>query len=435
MDRLMNSPWFFRIVAFALAGLLFTSVNIETDSSKRPIGLNTPGQTDTETIEDIPVEIDYDQENLVVTGAPQTVDVTFEGTKAQLITIRNQREFRVYIDLSDPEITVGEKRVPLKIEGMNEKVTATISPKYATVTVQERVTKEFSVEPEFNRSLLEEGYTVEKAVVSPAAVKITGAKDVIERVSFVKANVELNNGINESINRQAAVQAFDRDLNKLDVVIDPEEVTVSVDINIPSKRVPIVPIQTGTPDNGVKVTDISVEPQEITLYGKESVLDAINEVRLPVTVKDVEGNTEMEVPIVMPDNVQKMSRDMATVRIRTEKRDPASNEAEPEEEEKEEEAVQTKTINNLLIQPSGMNEDTELAFITPGEGRSAITLSGDPDELRKVTASDIRLSINVARLEEGRHDVAIQVNVPNKLQWELPSRNATVTISQRNEET
>ncbi|RFU61457.1 YbbR-like domain-containing protein [Bacillus sp. V59.32b] len=433
MDRFMNSPWFFRIVAFALAGLLFTSVNIETDSSKRPIGLNTPGQMDTETIEDIPVEIDYDQENLVVTGAPQTVDITFEGTKAQLITIRNQREFRVYIDLSDPEITVGEKRVPLKIEGMNEKVTATISPKYATVTVQERVTKEFSVEPEFNRSLLEEGYTVEKAVVSPAAVKITGAKDVIEKVSFVKANVELNNGINESINRQATVQAFDRDLNKLDVVIDPEEVTVSVDINIPSKRVPVVPVQTGTPDNGVTVTDISVDPKEITLYGKESVLNAINEVSLPVSVNDIEGNTEIEVPIIMPDNIQKMSREMATVNIKTEKQDSAGNEEEAPEDE--EAAAQTKTINNLLIQPVGLNDDMELEFVSPRQGRSNITLLGDPDELRKATASNIRLSINVERLEEGRHEVAIQVNVQNKVKWELPSRNATVTITQRNEET
>ncbi|CAH0347762.1 CdaR family protein [Bacillus sp. CECT 9360] len=433
MDRFMNSPWFFRIVAFALAGLLFTSVNFESDSSKRSLGLNTPGQKDTETIEDIPVEIDYDQENLVVTGAPQTVDVTFEGTKAQLITVKNQREFRVYIDLSDPDITVGEKRVPLKIEDINEKVKATISPKYATVTVQERVTKEFSVEPEFNRSLLEEGYTVEKAVVSPKTVKITGAKDVIERVSFVKANVELNNGVSENINRQATVQAFDRDLNKLDVLIEPEEVTVSVDISIPSKKVPIVPVQTGTPDNGVTVTGISVDPNEITLYGKESVLNAINEVRLPVSVNDVEGNTEIEVPIIMPDNVQKMSRDMATVNIRTEKQDSVGNEEEAPEDE--EAAAQTKTINNLLIQPVGLNDDMELEFVSPRQGRSNITLSGDPDELRKVTASNIRLSINVERLKEGRHEVAIQVNAPNKVKWVLPARNATVSITQKNEET
>lgn len=192
-------------------------------------------------------------------------------------------------------------------------------------------------------------------------------------------------------------------------------------------------MQTGTPDNGVTVTGISVDPNEITLYGKESVLNAINEVRLPVSVNDVEGNTEIEVPIIMPDNVQKMSRDMATVNIRTEKQDSVGNEEEAPEDE--EAAAQTKTINNLLIQPVGLNDDMELEFVSPRQGRSNITLSGDPDELRKVTASDIRLSINVERLKEGRHEVAIQVNAPNKVKWVLPARNATVSITQKNEET
>jgi YbbR domain-containing protein len=433
MDKFMNSPWFFRIVAFALAGLLFTSINLEPDASKRPLGLNTPGQYDTETIVNVPVEIDYDHENLVVTGAPRTVDVTLKGAKSLLISAKNQREFRVYIDLSDPEISMGRKKAPLKIRDLNEKLSAKISPKYATVTVQERVTKEFPVDPDFNRSSLEEGYTAERPEVNPGTVKITGAKDIIERISYVKANIELNKGVNDDIHRQARVQALDRDLNKLNVQIEPSSVDVSVHISIPSKTVPIVPVQTGTPDKGVAIKDISVEPKKITLYGKESVLGSINEVRLPVSVNNVKGNTELELPITMPENLRKMSMETAKVKITTEKAKSADTGTKNQQDKQV--LTQSKKINNLAIQPVGIADDMQVEFISPAKGQTSISLTGDPDELKKSTASNIKLSVNVSNLEEGEHDVAILVSTSNKVKWELSEKKATVSITKKNKQT
>lgn len=434
MDRFMNSVWFIRIVSLALAALLFTSVNLQPQSSKRPLGFNTPGKMDTETIEDVPVEIDYDQENLVVTGAPRTVDVTLKGAKSLLISAKNQRNLRVYIDLSDPEISMGQKKVRLKVRDMNEKLSATISPKYVTITVQERVTKEFSVDPEFNRSLLEDGYTSDSPIVNPKTVKITGAKDIIERISHVKAIVEPKRGVTETIQEQVNVQAFDRNLNRLDVLIEPKKVSVSVPVSIPSKKVPIVTIQTGVPKQGVKITEIAVEPKEITLYGKESVLQSINEVRLPVPVENVEGNDELELPIALPDNVQKISRETATVKISTEKEKNEKDKG-TENQEDQEVIAQTKTINNLVVQPVGKTDDMVVEFLSPRSGQTSITLTGDPDELRKITGSNIQLSVNVSKLEEGKHDVTIQVKAPNNVKWELPSTNATVFITKNNEGT
>ncbi|PLT33608.1 YbbR-like domain-containing protein [Bacillus sp. V5-8f] len=436
MDKLMNSTWFIRIVSLALAALLFTSINLQPESSKGQMGFNTPGQTYSATIENVPVEIDYDQENLVVTGAPRTVDVTLKGAKPLVVSAKNRGDLRVYIDLSDPEISLGKKNVRMKVRDMNEKLTATINPEVATVTIQERVTQQFSVDPEFNRSLLKDGYEAGQPIVNPETVKITGAKDLIERIAYVKAIVELNGGITDTVHQTAKVQALDRDLNKLHVLVEPSEVNVSIHVSIPSKKVPIVAFQTGTLANGLKIKDISVEPKEVTIYGSESVLAAIKQVRLPVSLDNVKGDTELDLPIELPDNVQKISKDTATVKITTEKEstekavqdEPQKNQ---EEQQEEEVVAQTKTFHDIKIQTVGLTDEMILTFISPASGRTSITLSGDPDNLNKITESDINLSVNVSELEEGKQNTAIQVKAPSNVKWELPSANATVSITKK----
>lgn len=466
MDKYTNSVWFSRLVALAIAALLFTSVNFESKNENGSLGFNTPGKVSQEVIEDVPVEIDYDQENLVVTGAPETVKITLEGVKSLLLPAKTQREFQVYIDLSDPEITLGEKKVPLKIRNLNEKLTATLSPAYATVMVQEKVTKDFSVDVDYNRSLLEEGYTAENPTSNPQTVKITGAKDVIDQISFVKATLGLTKGMDESVNREATVKALDRDLNKLNVTIEPAVVNVSLKVNIPSKTVPIRPIQSGKLKSGLKIKSLTTDDKEVTIYGKESILENINEVTVPVNISNITGDAVYELPISVPDDVKKVSKDTVKVNIKTEKADSDSeadtdtdNDTDPDSEaslpedtndtdkpvdkptedkdtDKDEDvSIQTKKFSNLKIQTVGLDKDRSMKFVNPSMGSMGITFKGTRAELNKLKEANIQLSVNVNQLEAGTHDVAVQVKAPDNTNWELDSRMVTISITDNEEET
>ncbi|CAH0309684.1 CdaR family protein [Peribacillus sp. Bi134] len=454
MDKFTNSAWFMRIVAFALAALLFISINFEMESDKKSLGLSTAPEISTETIENVPVEVYYDRENLVVSGVPETVDVTLKGAKSLLINAKNQRDFKVYVDLSDPAISMGDRTVTFKISELNEKLVATIDPEYAEVNVQERVTKEFSVEAEYNSSLLEEGYTAGQPTVSPKTVKITGAKDAIEQISYVKANLEISKGLSETVNAKATVKALDRDLNKLDVTIEPSSVAVSLKVSIPSKTVSIEPKQTGKTKDGIRITSISVDPKEVTLFGSESELEKIDEINLPVNISKIDGDTELELDLNKPESVQKMSLGKAKVKIRTEKVDvdeessePVVEEEEPETEQKQEEpvvekeeekekdetaAVESKTFNNIQIVPVGI-QDGQNAELESDV--TSITLLGEADDLKKITKDDINLTVDVSNLDEGTHDVDLAVSVPEGMEWELDSETISVTITQKDEET
>ncbi|MGZ9815119.1 CdaR family protein [Peribacillus simplex] len=454
MDKFTNSAWFMRIVAFALAALLFISINFEMESDKKSLGLSTAPEISTETIENVPVEVYYDRENLVVSGVPETVDVTLKGAKSLLINAKNQRDFKVYVDLSDPAISMGDRTVTFKISELNEKLVATIDPEYAEVNVQERVTKEFSVEAEYNSSLLEEGYTAGQPTVSPKTVKITGAKDAIEQISYVKANLEISKGLNETVNGKATVKALDRDLNKLDVTIEPSSVAVSLEVSIPSKTVSIAPKQTGKAKDGIRITSISVDPKEVTLFGSETSLEKIDGINLPVNISKIDGDTELELDLNKPESVQKMSLGKAKVKIRTEKVDvdedeenaePVVEEEEPETEQKQEEqvveeeteedepaAIESKTFNNIQIVPVGIQDDQNAELESDV---TSITLLGEADDLKKITKDDINLTVDVSNLDEGTHDVDLAVTVPEGVEWELDSKTVSVTITQKDEET
>ncbi|MBT2647703.1 YbbR-like domain-containing protein [Bacillus sp. ISL-34] len=454
MDKFTNSAWFMRIVAFALAALLFISINFEMESDKKSLGLSTAPEISTETIENVPVEVYYDRENLVVSGVPETVDVTLKGAKSLLINAKNQRDFKVYVDLSDPAISMGDRTVTFKISDLNEKLVATIDPEYAEVNVQERVTKEFSVEAEYNGSLLEEGYTAGQPTVSPKTVKITGAKDAIEQISYVKANLEISKGLNETVNGKATVKALDRDLNKLDVTIEPSSVDVSLKVSIPSKTVSIAPKQTGKAKDGIRITSMSVDPKEVTLFGSETDLEKIDEINLPVNISKIDGDTELELDLNKPESVQKMSLGKVKVKIRTEKVDVDEENAEPvveeeepetETEQKQEEqvveeeaekdepaAIESKTFNNIQIVPVGIQDDQEAELESDV---TSITLLGEADDLKKITKDDINLTVDVSNLDEGTHDVDLAVSVPEGVEWELDSKTISVTITQKDEET
>lgn len=131
------------IVALILALFLFDSVY---DADKELKDINVPGQQDSGIVEDVPVKSYYDTENLVVTGIPETVDLSIEGPKSHLEQAKKLQNFEVYVDLTNAEI--GSQRVEIKIRDISDKLDVTINPQYADVTVHEKVTQEFKVDAE-----------------------------------------------------------------------------------------------------------------------------------------------------------------------------------------------------------------------------------------------------------------------------------------------
>ncbi|MDF0728656.1 CdaR family protein [Cytobacillus sp. S13-E01] len=409
MDKLMNNRWVMKIIALLLALMLYMSVSFETQPKPAgPSGLPIASR-DVETLTDVPVTTYYDTENLVVSGIPQYVDITLEGPTSVTKTASLQRDIEVLADLSD--LGIGTHNVRLQYKNISDKIEVTIEPADIKVTLQEKVSQSFPVEVDFiNKNKLKDGYIAEEPIVKPNSVKITGAKEEVEKIVMVKAIVDLND-VNETVEEEARVTVYDKEGNVINVDIEPSVVDITVPISSPSKKMPFKIKRNGTLQEGLSVVNIEPVPNEITVFGPKEVIDKLEFIDgITIDLSELTEDTTLEVPIPIPEGVKKVSPEIIKINI------------DIEQEER-------KTFTNLPIQTFGLGERLELEFFDPEDGTLDIEVVGAPSLLNDIDPSDIELYINLTDLGQGEHDVRIEVNGPQNISWVLPQVEAKVNIT------
>lgn len=300
MDKMMDSPWVLRIIALILACLLFFSVRTELSPLSKTI---TSEQTT--VIRDVPVDVFYDDKNLIVTGIPKTVDVTIKGPMPLVIQAQTSKDFSVFVDLS--KLLIGEHNVALKYENISDKLQVTLDPATVKVSIEEKVTQEFRVDPEMNNRLIEQGYILEGMTANPATVYVTGPKSVIENISYVKATVTGEKGMKEPFSQVATVKVLDRDLNKLDVKIEPETVKVQVDIGAYSRELPVVLKEVGKAADGIIVNKLTFNPTTVKVYGRKSIIDTLTAIPIEVDLSKITESKTYEFDVKLPEGVTSSS--------------------------------------------------------------------------------------------------------------------------------
>ncbi|MGE7093769.1 CdaR family protein [Lysinibacillus sp. NPDC048646] len=341
MDKMMDSPWVLRIIALFLACLLFFSVRTELSSTNKTI---TNEQV--EVIRDVPVDVYYDDESLIVTGIPKTVNVTIKGPMPLVIQTKAIKDFSIFVDLN--HLLIGEHKVELQYENISDKLQVTLDPATIDVNIEEKVTQEFRVDPEMNNRLIDEGYILKGMTANPATVFVTGAKSAIESISYVKATVTGEQGLNQPFSQEAAVKVLDRDLNKLDVTIEPDSVKVQVDIGEYSKELPVTMNETGKVQDGITIDKLSLDTTALRVYGKKSIIDVLAEILVDVDLSKITESKTYEFDVKLPEGVTKISESKVKVKADITK---------VEEESKE-------TTTNPNPNPNPNPEETEPDTIT-----------------------------------------------------------------------
>lgn len=408
MDKWMDNPWFIKVVALVLAVLLFGSVP-ENDPDK-PGDVNVPSDEKVETIKDVPVKRIYDTDTLVVSGVPDTVSVTLQGPKNIVQQAKTLRNFEVFVDLTDVEL--GNQRVPITIKDVSDRLTVTIEPGYANVSIQEKVTKEFRVEAEFSGNIVEEGYIAEKPVVKPDKVQITGAKNVVDKITYVKATVNSSGKISDSISREASVLALDKDMNKLDVLVEPGVVEVTIPIKSSSKKVPIDIVRKGTPPSGVTIDSITLETKEAEIIADSAVLEKFDNVRVEVDVSKIEEDTDITLPVIIGEGIVKVSPETVKVAVKVTK-------------------DSEKSISNIPIEIDGVGDGYEVDFLDPANGQTNLTVSGPSDIVSALSPEDFKILIDVSELDEGNHEVDMMVTAPQNITWKLAKEKASISVAKK----
>ncbi len=332
MDKIFDSPWILRITALILAILMFFYVK-----SLLSDGTTSSSNNHVDVLTDIPLEAYYDSDNLIVSGLPETVDVTIEGPMPIVLNTKLKKDFKLFVDLDS--FLIGEHRVKIQSEAFSDKLSVKINPEYVNVSIEEKVTAELPIEPEMNSSLINEAFVLNSMVAEPGTVFVTGAKSVVASINYVKATVTSSHGINRSFEQDAEVKVLDGNLNKLDVVIEPAKVKVKVELEEYSHDLPIRIQQVGTPKEGVKINRLSTTTQLVQVFGPKSIIDGLSELVVEFDVSELEEPGQYEVNLVVPNGATKLSSQTIIVQANVSKVEAPQGEEPTDEVINEDEQV------------------------------------------------------------------------------------------------
>lgn len=116
------------------------------------------------------------------------------------------------------------------------------------------------------------------------------------------------------------MNVLDRNLNKLDVSVNPDKVNVSVNVTNPSKTVPISINPVGSNRDNLTIKSITTNPKKVTIYGTSARLAGIEALPVNIDISKITKDTTIDVPISLPDGINKVDPEMVTATIKVEEK-------------------------------------------------------------------------------------------------------------------
>ena len=361
---------------------------------------------------------------------PETVDVTIEGPANIVQSTKLMKDFILKVDLRS--LPNGKHTVRIQTENLSEKLNVKLEPATVDVVVEEKISKTFKVDPELNERLLAESFNVVKLEVDPSEIEVTGAKSVIEAIEFVKVSATGDKGINKSFEQRAKVRVLDRELNKLNVTIEPAEVNVKVEIEENSKEVPIILRKRGMPADNITIDSLTTELKTVKLYGAKKTLDMIENLNVDVDISKIVETGKFELTIPKPKGVSKISEDKVTVNaavtVQTGEDPPPDISMNPTTEDDHDVDV-TKEFKDVPVAVKGLDEKYISSFLEPATGVVDVTVTAKQDLINSLENSDLTVTLDASGTDsEGEHSYPLSVNAPTGVAWKLSTVEVTLEV-------
>lgn len=341
------------------------------------------------------IEVLYDEDNYVVEGIPENVDITLIGNKADLYIAKQSPTSTVQIDLWG--LKPGTHKVDIEYEQLGGSIKYNVNPSTATVIIYEKVsdTKTLSIDL-LNQDALDQKYIIDSVDSATDSVVIKGANYKVEQVATVKALVDVKSlpkfELGSKITVSSTLKAYDESGNAIDVEISPSKVDVDLLISSPSKEVPIKIVSSGNVIYNMGISSFLINDNSsgnITIYGTTEALSSIEYIPVNINVDGLTESTQFKIELEKPTGVKHMSTNTVTVDVNL-----------------------SNDVTNVDI------EDVGISHINLGSGYGVapvdidsitVKLKGVTDVVKTLTQEDINAYVDLSGLGVGTHEVDIIV--------------------------
>ena len=321
--------------------------------------------------------------------------------------------FRATVDLTGAVPTGEPITLDVNVEAVDNRVQVLdFEPKRISVTVDRVGTKTVPVRVILGPA--PSGLDVGDPTVDAESATVSGPQSIVDAVVEAQAPVEIDaSGID--VDQLVTLVAIDDKGNELGVdsrtEINPRQVHVQVQVftDRRSKAVPVTPKVVGTPAAGFEVASVEVTPPVVTVQGDANDLAALDRADTQaVSISGASSAVTQDVGFDLPAGVQALNVTsvQVIVKLRT--------------------VTATRTFEAGLV-IVGAQSDLDYALSTD---RVLVTIGGSIADLDRLSGSNLVLSVDVAELGPGNHDVTATANLNTGLTLISASPNPiTVTVS------
>lgn len=315
-----DRPWLTKLFSVFLATLLFFYVSYENKNRFQTNNNNSGASVvSSEVLTNLPIEVNIDSNQYFVTGLPDSATLRLEGPQAVLFQTSVTQNFTISTpDLN--ELGVGEHTIKLVAVGLSEELSYSISPAEITVKIEQKDTREFPVEVEYNPEIdLADGVSIlkDQIEVDQKTVNVSGAVSTLDRIDRVVAYVNpTQKKISDNITVAAGLAVLDKDGNPLNVNIDTHQVNVYLPVAETEKNVPIVLEKVGDKSDKYILSLGENESKNIRIKGDSAAIKEMTNWVIKVDVSKINQSQVIDVPVGnLPDGIEGVDREKVRVNI------------------------------------------------------------------------------------------------------------------------
>lgn len=242
-----------------------------------------------------------------------------------------------------------------------------------------------------------DGLTVGPPQTEPSTATLRGASSRVNAVSQVVARVNIDaSALN--VDRDVELVAVDGNGNPVpNVEMDPERARVRIAVarELANVTLPVVPVLTGTPAFGYRITAIAIEPLVVTVSGEAAIVSQLESApTLPISVEGRTTDLESTIGLDLPPGISVSGADQVTVGLTIDQ------------------DVGTRTfVMGFTL------EGTKCACSYTYEKLAvAVTLGGPIAALQAVDEFTLAAQVDVTGLGPGVHVVPLSMRPPTGLQ-------------------
>ncbi len=380
-DRILFNQRNGKVISLILAIVLYIAINFNIGEVifESPI-------TSGVTIDNIPVTVISNQEVYEVSGLPTEVKAYVVGDLSDITLIRTQKAYSVVADLSG--LLEGTHEVNLTPKDFSSRVEVALQPSTAVVTIKKKISKHFDLEYDFiNTDKMSQEYVLSEPVFGDSEIIIRASQDTLDQIGIVKALIDAS-GVTADFTQNAPIVAYDQNGNRMSVDIMPASVNVSVGVTSPNKTVNISVLPQGEVPNGQAIESIVLDQQTVTIFGKETVLNSIDSLQVPIDATQLVSATSLVADVPLPTGIRLSSVSRVNMQVTLA---PAIS----------------SVVENVFIQYVNNVKGYRFTLVNPLDTQTNIDVVGTQTNIDLLTTDDFYVYFDMTNIELGEQEVQL----------------------------